>query len=85
MSPSNRSSAAKEFQMPETFSFGLEAREHVVNAFKLDLGDEASDCDHLWFKRSNDAQTLRHEGKTVLECRDCKRTVAVYDWKIKTG
>lgn len=83
MSFSDRSSSAKAFQMPETFSFGLEERSSTLEAIKLELGDDASDCDHQWFAKHESAQTLRHEGKTVLECRDCSRTLAVYDWKLQ--
>lgn len=69
--------------MPETFSFGMEERAPTVKAIKLDL-DDASDCAHEWYKRDKLAQTLRHEGKTILECRSCRRTVAVYDWKLES-
>ncbi|MDX1555969.1 MAG: hypothetical protein R3212_08085, partial [Xanthomonadales bacterium] len=67
MSFSNRSSAAKKFEMPETFSFGLEERSEF-GAIKLEM-DDYSDCDHAWYPREPEKQTLRHEGKTVLECR----------------
>lgn len=85
MSLPNRSPAAKGFRMPEEFSFGLEERSELT-AIKLEL-DDYSDCEHNWFPRDDSKQTLRHEGKTVLECRGCKRSVAVYDWKLeaKTG
>lgn len=83
MSNADHSSAARGFQIPDTFSFGLEERAPTLQAIKLEINDDASDCDHQWFERDDSAQTLRHEGKTVLECRDCKRTIAVYDWKLK--
>ncbi len=82
MSLPDRSSAANRFQMPDTFSFGLEERATDLTAIKLEFDDYA-DCDHKWFPRDPAQQTLRHEGKTVLECRDCKRSIAVYDWKLE--
>lgn len=68
--------------MPENFSFGLEERAPSLQAIKLELEDD-SDCAHEWYKRDRLAQTLQHEGKTILECRSCKRTIAVYDWKLQ--
>lgn len=86
MSPSDRSSTAKGFQMPDEFSFGLEERGTTLGAIKLELDDdEYSHCSHEWFKRDDSAQTLAHEGKTILECRGCNRTVAVYDWKLQNS
>lgn len=70
------------FNIPETFSFGLEDRPEEIMAVKLDVPD-APDCKHHWIKRDPPQQTLRHEGKTIVECRQCKRAVTVYDWKIK--
>lgn len=83
MSTSDRTSAAKTFEMPEEFSFGLEERSTASKAIDLDLSD-SSGCNHQWFKRESPYQTLRHEGKTVLECRMCKRTAVVHDWKIES-
>lgn len=83
MSLSNGSSAANAFQMPDSFSFGLEERAPTLKAIKLEV-DDASDCDHEWYKRDAMSQTLQNEGKTILECRACQRTLAVYDWKLET-
>jgi len=69
--------------MPENFSFGLEERSPTLKAIKLEL-DDSSDCDHDWYKRDAISQTLKNEGKTILECGACKRTLAVYDWKLET-
>jgi hypothetical protein len=71
--------------MPETFSFGLEERSSTLQAIKLELNEENPDCHHEWYERGEPAQTLRHEGKTILECRGCKRTVAVFDWKLNNA
>lgn len=83
MSIADRSSAAKAFQMPENFSFGLEERPTTFRAIKIELKEDESNCRHEWFKREDSEQTLTHEGKTIVECRGCKRTVAVYDWKLE--
>lgn len=82
MSVSDRFSAVKRFRMPEDFTFGLEERPPRLKPIKLKL-DDSSGCNHEWYERDKLAQTLRHEGKTILECRSCKRTVAVYDWKLQ--
>lgn len=82
MSASDGSPGAKALEMPESFSFGLEERAPTVKAIKLEL-DDASDCVHEWYRRDKAAQTLQHQGTTILECRNCKRTVAVYDWKLQ--
>lgn len=83
MSSNNRTSAATAFHMPDSFSFGMEERSPTLKAIKLKV-DDVSDCDHEWYRRDKLAQTLQHEGKTILECRACRRTVAVYDWKLET-
>ena len=71
-----------KFEMPETFSFGLEERAPGEEPIKLKVDDD-SGCQHLWFPAVSAKQTLRHEGKTVLECRQCERIVAIYDWKLE--
>ncbi len=86
MSLPDRSSNAKGFQMPDEFSFGLEERTTTVGAIKIELDDDDDTaCIHEWYKRDDSAQTLAHEGKTILECRKCGRTVAVYDWKLQSA
>jgi len=82
MSTRYPSSAARKYQMPETFSFGLEERPETVHAVKLDI-DADPDCSHNWLVREDSHQTLSHEGKTILKCSDCNRTAAVYDWKLE--
>jgi len=75
-------SSSGKFEIPDTFSFGLEERPEEKKSITVDVPD-APDCKHVWFRRDEKRQTLRHEGKTVVECRACNRTVAVFDWKIQ--
>ncbi len=82
MSTRYPSSAASKFEMPESFSFGLEERSETLNAVKLEIND-GSDCSHNWLIREASLQTLQKEGKTILKCSHCERTTAVYDWKLE--
>ena len=82
MSASDPRNAAKSFQMPEEFSFGLEERAKPAESIHVSVND-GSGCAHKWFERPAIHQTLRHEGKTVLECHACRLTTVVHDWKIK--
>jgi hypothetical protein len=75
-------SSSGKFDIPDSFSFGLEERPEDKKSIKVDVPD-APDCKHNWFRRDEKRQTLRHEGKTVVECSECRKSVAVYDWKIQ--
>lgn len=76
------SASPLKYQIPETFSFGLEERTIEAKLIEVDVAD-ATDCSHKWVRRDPNQQTLVREGKTIIECHECKKSVAVYDWKIQ--
>lgn len=75
-------SSSGKFEIPDSFSFGLEERPEEKKQIRVDVPD-APDCKHNWSRRDDKHQTLRHEGKTIVECRECNTTLAVFDWKIE--
>ena len=75
-------SSSGKYEIPDSFSFGLEERSEEKKTLKVDVPD-CPDSKCNWFRRDEKLQTLRHEGKTIVECRECQKTVAVFDWKIE--
>lgn len=85
MSSGSSNDKPSGYEMPETFSFGLEERTEVEADVDVPLEGagtvDPEDCAHTWAKLPEDQQTLASEDKIVWGCPSCGTRTNTYSWQ----